>query len=365
MKILLNKNTAVFVIVIFITLLLGLVAPLLLPDKYYFDANLIVSDPGNEKGFMGSYSFTMWFYDFIKLNRLNYSIIAIIQLPVIFLIIRKLGIPEIFSKLYLRNALVWVSFVILGVYLGMPSKEFITIIYISIICFILQSTMQLKIKIFIITSLFLFFGFWFRPYFSLVPLLALALSLVTSFKIKNKVFLNILTGLLITCFISLSYGILKGEFMSEGTREKLNIKRQGRDNSQTIIVSPIKADNFVGESVSIFYGFFTVNFPINGLKFFYKPQVIAFVLWQLIMSVYILFFYNKCLKQRSTYSQELWVFHYIIAYFIIQGVFEPDLGSAVKHKLGVIPLIYLAIYYDQKLLNTSRKKIKYVFKIKE
>ena len=41
MKILLNKNTAVFVIVIFITLLLGLVAPLLLPDKYYFDANLI------------------------------------------------------------------------------------------------------------------------------------------------------------------------------------------------------------------------------------------------------------------------------------------------------------------------------------
>ena len=362
---LLNKNTAVFITVIIITMLFGVLAPFLLPDKYYFDANLIALDPGNEKGFMGSYSFTMWFYDFIKLNRLSYSVVSMIQLPVIFLIIRKLGIPEIFSKLYLRNAFVWLSLVILGVYLGMPSKEFITIIYISIICFVLQSKLQLKFKIIIVTCLFLFFGFWFRPYFALIPILALVLALVTSFKIRSKVFLNILIALLITCFISLSYGVLKGEFMSEGSREKLNIKRQGRDDSQTMIVSPVKTDTFVGESVGIFYGFFTVNFPVNGLTFFYKPQVVAFVFWQLIMSVYILLFYSKCLMQRSKYAHELWVFHYIIAYFIIQGVFEPDLGSAVKHKLGVIPLIYLAIYYDQKLLSRSIKTIKYVFKVKE
>lgn len=360
----LKKNNTVFGAIIIATTLIGICSPFLLPDKYYYDANLIAFDPGNEKGLIGSYSFTMWFYDFFKLNSLSYSVIAIIQLPIIFLIIRKLGIPSMFSKLYLRNAVVWITFLILGVYLAMPSKEFITIIYIGFICFVLKSNLQLHFKILVVSLMFVFFGLWFRPYFSLIPILAIGVSLVSKVKIKNKLFFNILIGLLIACFISLSYGVLKGEFMSQSSRERLNTKRIGRDDSQTLIISPVRTDTFPGESVGIFYGFFTVNLPINGLRFFYKPHVIAFVLWQLIMSIYILLFYRRCLKQRNSFKQEIWIFHYIIAYFIIQGIFEPDLGSAVKHKLGLTPLIYLAIYYDQKLINVSKKTVKYVFKIK-
>lgn len=359
----LAKHKFLFISIVIITVSLGICSSFFLPEKYYYDANLIALDPYNEKGLIGSYPFSMWFYENSKLNKLSYPLIALVQLPIIFFLIKKIGIPRIFNKLYLRNLIMWLSLIILAVYLSIPSKEFINLIYISLIVFIFKSSIKLNLKLIIIFLMFLFFGAWFRAYYALIPVLAIGISGLIKIKINNRIFFNILTGLLIACFLSLSYGFIKGKFMSEGTREALNFKRLGREDSQTLILSPLKTDNYIGESVGIFYGFFSVNFPVNGLKFFYKPQVLAFVFWQLILFIYILYNYSQCLSQPRRYKNELWVFHFIISYFIIQGVFEPDLGSAIKHKLGVLPLIYLAIYYDQNLLNFSGKKNRYVIKI--
>lgn len=358
----LEKHKLLFICIVIFTVLLGMSSSFFLPEKYYYDANLIALDPYNEKGLIGSYPFSMWFYETLKLNKLSYPLIALVQLPIIFYVIIKIGIPKMFNKLYLRNLIIWLSFIILAVYLSIPSKEFINLLYIGLVVFIFKSSIQLNLKLIIIFLMFLFFGAWFRTYYALVPILAIGISSLIKIKIKNRVFFNIFTGLLIACFLSLSYGFVKGEFMSEGTREALNLKRLGREDSQTLIMSPIKTDTYIGESVGIFYGFFSVNLPVNGLKFFYKPQVLAFIFWQLILFVYILYNYSQCLSQPRRYKNELWVFHLIISYFIIQGVFEPDLGSAVKHKLGVLPLIYLAIYYDQKLINISNKKTRYVIR---
>lgn len=353
------KNV-VFVSLALITTLFGVCSSFILPDKYYFDANLIRFDPGSEKGLSGSYSFTMWFYDLLHLNQLEYYFIAVLQIPVIFYLLSRLGIPEIFGRPILRNLIVWLTLLIFAVYLSIPSKEFVNFIYIIIICLVLVSSLKLIKKLVIVCVLFIFLGIWYRPYFVLIPILSLSLYLGSFVNIKNKIALNIVSGLLIACFISLSYGMIKGEFMSQSTRESLNERRMGREDSQTIIVSPVKTDTFLGESISIFYGFFTVNLPFNGLKFFYKPQVIAFVFWQILMVSYLIFFYNKCLKRKNIFKHEVWFFHFTFAYLIIQGIFEPDLGSAVKHKLGVFPLIYLALYYDQGLVKQVKKYVKYV-----
>jgi hypothetical protein len=330
-------------------LLIGSMTTIFLPDKYFFDANLIYSDPYNEKGLLGSYSFSMWFYDILKLNHLPYAVISFIQLSSIFYIIKRIGIPEIFAKPVLRNVIVWSTLLMFSIYLSMPSKEFINFLYISVISYILISKFTIKKKVLIISALLIFFGVWYRPYFALMPFLSFGLYYLSKINIRNRVLNNIIGGLLIACFMSLSYGIVKGEFMTESSREALNQKRIGREDSQTIILSPIKTDNIVGESVGIFYGFLAVNFPLDGFKFFYKPQVVAFVFWQLLMFTYLVYFYNKCTNNRSRYRHEEWIFHFVFAYLIIQGIFEPDLGSAVKHKLGVFPLIYLAFYFDKGL----------------
>jgi hypothetical protein len=357
------RRNFVFLLFTLVVVILGFFSSFLLPEKYFFDAWVIFLDRWNEKGLVGSYSFSMLFYDITSLNKLPFPIIALIQLPVIFFLIKKLKIPPVFGRPVLRNVPVYLTILIFSVYLAMPSKEFINFIYVFFIVVIIQKEISISKKIIYSSVLFLVFGAFFRPYFALIPFIAFGLYLASFIKIKSKILLNIFSGILMACFISLSYGLIKGEFMSQSSREVLNAKRIGRSDSQTIIVSPVKTDNFIGESVGIFYGFISVNLPVNGLKFFYKPQVVAFVIWQVMMFLFLAYFYNKCLKNRMLYSHEQWIFHFLFAYLIVQGVFEPDLGSAVKHKLGVFPLIWLAFYYDQGLIKKPKIDKKYVFRI--
>lgn len=350
-----RKSLFFFFIIATTTTIAGLFSTYYLPDKYFFDANIIISNPYNLKGLMGSYSFCVWFFNVTGLNKLHFSLIALIQIPIAFFVIRQLGIPNCFARFNLRNGVIWLSLLILGVYLSMPSKEFFNLIYIGLICLILIKNISLKKKIFIVILLFLFFGIWYRPYFIILPVLSIILSILSIIKIRNKMFTNIFGALLAAIFISFSSGLIKGEFLSQGTRERINKDRAGREDSQTIVVSPISTDNIIGEGTGILYGFFSINFPANGLRFFYKPQVLSFVIWQMAMFILLLIFYNRCLKQRKRYSHEIWFFHFLFSYLIIQGIFEPDLGSAVKHKMGVLPLIYLAIYFDQNLLKRPAK----------
>ena len=357
-----KKSKLIFFIFLIIVTVLGIMSSFIFPEKYFFDANKIVLDLYNEKGLIGSYSFAMLFYDITYLNRIPFPIIAIIQIPILFYLLYKIKIPNIFGRLVLRNIPIYLSLTALAVYLSQPSKEFLNFIFFFFVAYFLQKKISLLKKI-IYTSIILFtLGFFYRPYFLLMPFLGVGLYFISFVKFKNKVLLNIMTGLLIACFMSLSFGIIKGEFMSEGTREKLNIERVGRSDSETIIISPVDTSNFYGEIIGIIYGFFSVNFPVNGLKFFYKPQVLAFIFWQLLMLIYVLYFYAKCLRYPKLNSHKIWVFHLFISYLIIQGIFEPDLGSGIKHKLGVFPLIWLVFYYDQGLIKRPENEKLYVFK---
>ncbi len=94
-------------------------------------------------------------------------------------------------------------------------------------------------------------------------------------------------------------------------------------------------------------GFMAVNVPIvEAIKHILSPQVLAFVLWQLLI-FYILFVrFSRCLKNRKQYQFELWILLILFAYFIVQGIFEPDLGTSIRHKIGLFPLIYFALYYE-------------------
>lgn len=357
-----RRSKFVFYIFAIIVLLFGIFSSFIFPEKYFFDAYKIVLDFYNEKGLIGSYSFAMLIYDITFLNKLPFPLIAIIQIPILFYLLYKIKIPNVFGSFVLRNIPIYLSILALAVYLSQPSKEFLNFIFFFFIVSILQKKISLGKKILYSSLLLIVLGVFYRTYFALMPFLGLGLYFITLIKFKNKVVLNITTGLLIACFMSLSFGVIKGEFMSEGTREMLNKNRIGRSDSETIIVSPVDTNSFIGEVIGIFYGFFTVNFPVNGLKFFYKPQVLAFIFWQILMFSYTLYFYGKCLRNPKLNSHKIWVFHLFISYLVIQGVFEPDLGSAIKHKLGVFPLIWLVFYYDQGLIKRPKTITRYVFK---
>jgi hypothetical protein len=346
MKAKIKASKAVFIGLFLINLIIALLTPYILPERYFFDTITIIFDRGNEIGWIGSYPFTIMFYKLTGLRQLPFSIIALIQFPLITYLLYKIGIPSNFHKFNAKNILVYIALVLTAIYMSMPTKEFISFFMFGSIPFIFQSNYQPRFKIIFSLVLISFFSF-FRPYYILIPIFAVGMYIISFIKFETKAFSTIFYGLLIAFFLSLSHGFIKGEYISKQTRENYVLSSVNKNNINTAIVSPLAQDSWYGEALGIGYGFMAVNVPILELiKHILSPQVLAFVVWQLLL-FYILFVrFSRCLKNRKQYQFELWTLLILFAFFIVQGIFEPDLGTSIRHKIGLFPLIYFVLYYE-------------------
>jgi hypothetical protein len=171
--------------------------------------------------------------------------------------------------------------------------------------------------------------------------------LASFIKFQKKALSTIFSGLMIVVFLSFSHGIIKGEFLSKLTRENYIDDNVNRLNINSAIQSPISQDSWYGEAFGIVYGFMAVNVPVlEMIKHLLSPQIVAFVIWELLF-FYILFVrFSRCLKNRKENQIEFWTLLLLMGYFMVQGIFEPDLGTSIRHKIGFLPLIYFALYYE-------------------
>ncbi|TDP04178.1 hypothetical protein [Flavobacterium sp. 245] len=347
MQLLIKKSTAAFLLIAAANLVVAFLAFFVLPPKFFYDSAIIIYDKYNEIGYFGSYPLTILFYKIIGFRYLPFPIIALIQFPILIYILYKIGIPNNFEKLNIKNILVYLGFFMIAIFISMPSKEFITYLFIAVIVLLCRNErFSFSKTIFISVLLLIVFGALYRPYFALIPIVGGGMYLVSFINFKNKTVSTIFYGLLIAVFLSLSYGVLKGKYFSEISREVVNNARMASGDANSMITSPVKTDTWYGEVVGIFYGFFTVNLPLNGLKYIFSPQIIVFVIWQLLLFYILLVRFSKCLRERKKYKYELLILFILFSFFILQGVFEPDLGSATRHKIGIFPLIYFALYYE-------------------
>ncbi|MBF4472807.1 hypothetical protein [Flavobacterium sp. HJJ] len=347
MKTLIKRSSFVFLLLVAVNLSVAVFSFYILPKKFFYDATIIALDRGHEIGFIGSYPLTILFYKITGLRYLSYPIIGLIQFPILMFVLYKIGIPNGFEKLNIKNGIVYLGMFMTAIFMSMPSKEFITYLFISLIIFLFLSEKNSFRKVlFTVFFLLALFGIFYRPYFFLIPIIAVAMYGAILIHFKNKTFAAVFYGLLAAIFLSLIYGIVEGNYFSQVSREVVNIGRIGSADANSIIIPLLKPDTWYGETIGIFYGFFTVNVPVNGLKHIFSPQILIFVIWQLFLFYILLVRFSRCIKSRKDHKEELWALIILFAFFIVQGIFEPDLGSAVRHKIGLFPLIYYALYYD-------------------
>lgn len=347
MQILIKRSTATFIVLFVLNLFVAVFSFYILPKRFFYDAVVIALDKGNEIGFFGSYPLTILFYKITGLRYLPFSIVGLIQFPILMYVLYKIGIPTDFEKLNIKNVLVYLGILMIAIFMSMPSKEFITYLFISLIVFLfLNEKDSFRKVLFTVFFLLAVFGIFYRPYFFLIPIIAVGMYGAILINFKNKTFAAIFYGLLTAIFLSLIYGIVEGQYFSQVSREVVNSTRIGSADANSSILPPIKPDTWYGETIGIFYGFFSVNVPINGLKHIFSPQILVFIIWQLFLFYILIVRFSRCIESRSEHKNELWALLILFAFFIVQGVFEPDLGSAVRHKIGVFPLIYYALYYD-------------------
>jgi hypothetical protein len=347
MQILIKRSTATFIVLFILNLLVTALAFYVLPKRFFYDAVTIALDKGNEIGFFGSYPLTILFYKITGLRYLPFPIVGLIQFPILIFVLYKIGIPTDFEKLNIKNVLVYLGILMIAIFMSMPSKEFITYLFVSMIVFLfINKKISFRLALFLSLFSLAIFGVFYRPYFLLIPIIAVAMYGASSVNFKSKTLTTVFYGLLIAIFLSLCFGVVSGHYFSEISREVVNSSRLGSPDANSSIISPVKPDTWYGETIGIVYGFFSVNVPLNGFKHVFSPQILVFVIWQLFLFYILLVRFSRCIEARDKPKNELWVLLILFAFFIVQGVFEPDLGSAVRHKIGVFPLIYYALYYD-------------------
>lgn len=348
MSLKINKPVFGILLISFIGLLVVVLSFFVLPLHFYNDTNVIIYDKHNEIGLIGSYPFTILFYNLTGMKHLHFIAIGIIQFLIAIFLMYRIGVPKDFYKITIKNLLVYFAILMIGVFLSMPSKEFINFIFIYFIVRLFQKRTRKLTKTLVIVMVSLaIFAFIYRPYYIVITIISLVLFIASRITIKNKHVVSVIYGLSILILMSLSYGMVKGKYISQKTREAHNeIRVNSTEASNSAIISPVPTDTWYGESFGIVYGFFSANLPVNEFKHIFSPQIIIFIIWQLILFIILFIRYGRCLKLSTNKNRELWAFYVLFAFFIVQGVFEPDLGSAFRHKIGVFPLIYYVLYYD-------------------
>ncbi|MXO31937.1 hypothetical protein GFU95_03805 [Apibacter sp. B3889] len=343
-----TKSQFVFYSLAFLGCILAICSSFILPKKYFSDALTIINNTWNLSGIIGSYNFSIAFYTYTGVRWLPFPVVAILQYPILIYILVKMGIPSNFDKIRVNNCLMYFAFFLLGIYISMQTKEFITFLFCTLLVVICKKKNHIIRNRIIVCILLIIFAIVFRNYYFLVLIITLLFSVLHLIRITNNVYILFIYGLLLIILISLAYGYVKGDYMSDQTRTELNQVRLDdpkiREEAKSVIISPVSTDTWYGEAVSILYGFMVVNIPFNSI-FSLAPQVVVFAIWQIFLFGCLSLRFKKRLKLKKS-DNIRWIYYIVFSFFIVQGLFEPDLGSSIRHKAGIFPLIYFILFDD-------------------
>ena len=347
MRLTLQKNKLTFLLLFIGSIFIALIGEFVLPEKFFYDAKTIVFDYYNEAGFKGSYPIAMSFYKYTQLGKLPFNVVGVIQLFFYYFILYKIGVPKDFHILTIKNIVMYLAFFMVAIFIAMPSKEFITFIFISQIVFLFQSK-KIGFDLALLYSFFILilFGIFFRSYFALIPFISIILYYFSNVKYPNRTLAILSVSIFIIVIFSGLHYIVKGDFFSDLARNLVNEIREGSADANSMIIPPLETTGFLSEFVNTIYSFFSVNFPIVEYKHLFSPRILLFIIWQILFTIIFIVRFSWAIKEPQKNKKVLWIFYFLISYFAIQSVFEPDLGSAIIHKIGVLPLIYYAFYYD-------------------
>ena len=211
------------------------------------------------------------------------------------------------------------------------SKEAIVIVMNFTCCLICLSRGNKAFKVFAVAALYLLYAYFFRFYYAFIA--AGMIFITCFFSASGRTRTVLLFAALAVCLI------LPSDIWTQLqlARDSVNANREGLGDSKTIFSNLLTPNGIITALPNSLYA--AVRF-LFAPAFSFRPQelLLAIVLW----SVIILIVRNK------NYSHPLMAL--LMANFLIQTFFEPDLGSFLRHMTA-----YAFCLYAIPLASDSRK----------
>ncbi|PMZ92680.1 MULTISPECIES: hypothetical protein [unclassified Pseudomonas] len=201
------------------------------------------------------------------------------------------------------------------------SKEAIVIVMNLSCCLACLSGRSKVFKVVFVASLYLLYAYFFRFYYAFI---AVGMVFLTCFfSAHGRLRTTLLCLALVACLV------LPGDVWTQLqlARDTVNTSREGLSDSKTIFSNLLTPNGIVTALPNSLYG--AVRF-LFAPAFSFRPQelLLSMVLW----SVIVLMVRNK------NYSHPLMAL--LMANFLIQTFFEPDLGSFLRHMTAYAFCLY-------------------------
>jgi len=220
-----------------------------------------------------------------------------------------------------------------------PQKETIVVLLTIAVVRIFMGNFSMWIKITLSLCLYAIYGYFFRQYYFLIMLVFSGLL----FFIYN----NNMVRITLIIVLPILFMMVPGRLLMEvqGARDNVNFLRiyLGEAGSRTAFMNPLYPDtplNFLGNYI---YAFFRLNFA----PFFYPGIRELF-----LMAIISLYGYLIYISVKSRNNIAILCSCLIVAHIIVYCIFEPDLGSYLRHvsstMLYLVPMLALL---DKRLKN--------------
>lgn len=248
---------------------------------------------------------------------------------------------------------IWVA--VGSIYLGQLSKEVIALWFTSLILYVVGFRRPIAWLAFVIP---LIYAVAFRPYWIIIAAFWALFWWLSNRRWSFSLRLLVFAGALVAA--SSFYYLYRGEHLTE-IRERLNEFRIGSDVAQSMIVNYLPNSTVLHDVANWIISWMFILVPLPVLRLLEPPQLIFFVL---VVSTVLTFYWISLNVQRepSRFSppqlrRVRTCLTFMLAFTLVQAIFEPDYGSTLKHMTGLLPMIAYLLALG---LATKPKRVKHL-----
>lgn len=304
-----------------------------LPAKYFYDDNRMRGLFDSEYWLLFESGInTVAVYDLLGYSYSSSTfLVGLFGISVGYLSLHLVLIKSPLAKLDIPFALFFgMLFTFLVIFYGQLSKEVVLTI-ITTCCFLLATNSRGIIVGLLVLCVYAIF---FRMYWFLV----IGVTIINYIFLSKLVSMRKYILLLITLLLTMSFVVhqTQGIFLSD-IRNNMNRVSIGSPDVVTIIFNLFPTSNIGSDVLNGLISTVRLKIPIElillgNIKYL---ATIAFQLWLtsvVFLSVKKIFSSKKLKSPRYIFSLSI-----IIAYWLIQGFFEPDFGTALRHQFALLP----------------------------
>lgn len=357
-----RKKITLFILT-FVAMIVAKVLVLLLPSKYFYDNNRIVSMVNHDgliPSWEGSYQTAADVFSFLNVLKFNTMLEWSFTLGLLFTLLVSTFI-FINCELDIYQELFWLCcIVLLNIYvfnIGKDSIQFCFFLFAYIVC---CSNLSNYIKSFLIFILFYIESIYFRSYFILVAVFFIAIYF-TTFRMQhfskkvNPLSYYMILLLIVYAFLILSSVLFPNQYNDViNARSGVNDDREGSADANTMITNIIPGDSLLSS---------LLNYPINAIRILIPLELLLkglsylpFILFQITATIYLIKYSRNVLNHTITDSRSILIYSVYLAFLLTSFFFEPDFGSCIRHEMAAFPVFqYLFFSSHCQFLTTGNK----------